>query len=158
MSLDSRTIFMCKFLRGAGLLAFLLLLAFPTAVRAQEESDQYKIRFDAGWFYSTPSGTIRAEGDTYPIDLDKDLNFGTYSTFAGKVDWKFTHKNHFYEVIVPLWSSRTTTLRPRHRLGWQSHLCWSGHAEQSALFRGRSRLPIRHHPPPTRSSRSGRTV
>jgi hypothetical protein len=40
MSLDSRTIFMCKFLRGAGLLVFLLLLGFPTAVRAQEEFDQ----------------------------------------------------------------------------------------------------------------------
>jgi hypothetical protein len=83
---------------------------FAARAFGQEEFDEYKIRFDAGWFYSYPSGTIRAQGDTYPVDLTKDLNFNSYSTFAGKVDWKFTHKNHFYVVIVPLWTSQTTTL------------------------------------------------
>ena len=83
---------------------------FATRASGQEEYDQYKIRFDAGWFYSNPSGTVRAQGDTVPVDLVRDLNFSSYSTFAGKVDWKFTHKNHFYVVVVPLWTSRTTTL------------------------------------------------
>jgi hypothetical protein len=131
MSLDSRIIFMCKFLRGAGLFAFLLLLVLPAALRAQEDFDQYKIRFDAGWFYSTPSGTIRAPGDTYPIDLVKDLNFSSYSTFAGKVDWKFTHKNHFYVVIVPLWSSRTTTLS--RDIVWAGNPISAGAVTQSSL-------------------------
>ena len=100
------------FLRLIPLALLLTLLVTPAAVWAQkaEEFDQYKIRFDAGWFYSYPSGTIRAQGDTYPVDLTQDLNFNSYSTFIGKVDWKFTHKNHLYLVVVPYWSSRTTTL------------------------------------------------
>jgi hypothetical protein len=104
---DSRT-----FLKFVPLALLLTLLGTPAAVWAQkaEEFDQYKIRFDAGWFYSYPSGTIRAQGDTYPVDLTRDLNFNSYSTFIGKVDWKFTHKNHFYLVVVPFWTSRTTTL------------------------------------------------
>jgi hypothetical protein len=112
MSLEATTKLVSRFFRGISLIAFLLLLAFPVALHGQkqEEFDEYKIRFDTGWFYSYPSGTIRAQGDTYPVDLTKDLNFNSYSTFAGKVDWKFTHKNHLYVVIVPLWSSRTTTL------------------------------------------------
>ena len=112
MSLDARKKILWKSIRWLSLMAFVLFLGFPTAVDAQkqEEFDQYKIRFDAGWFYSNPTGTIRAQGDTVPVDLVKDLNFSSYSTFAGKVDWKFTHKNHFYVVIVPLWTSRTTTL------------------------------------------------
>ena len=75
-----------------------------------DEFDNYKIRFNAAWFYSKPTGYVKAEGDTVPVDLSTDLNFGTYSTFAGKVDWKFTHKNHLYVVILPLWSSKTATL------------------------------------------------
>ena len=112
MSLEVKAKLVSRFFRGISLIAFLLLLAFPVALHGQkqEEFDEYKIRFDTGWFYSYPSGTIRAQGDTYPVDLTKDLNFNSYSTFAGKVDWKFTHKNHFYVVIVPLWSSRTTRM------------------------------------------------
>ena len=82
-------------LRFIRLALVLTLLLTPAAARAQksEEFDEYKLRLDAGWFYSYPSGTIRAQGDTYPVDLTKDLNFNSYSTFVGKVDWKFTHKN-----------------------------------------------------------------
>jgi len=88
MSVDVRKKVIYKSILWLSLMAFLLLLGFPTAVDAQkqEEFDQYKIRFDAGWFYSNPTGTIRAQGDTYPVDLVKDLNFSSYSTFAGKVD------------------------------------------------------------------------
>ena len=89
-------------------LAFLrTLLLTPAAVRAQKSEE---FDFDAAWFYSYPSGAMRAQGDTYPVDMTKDLRFNFYSTFAGKVDWKFTHKNHFYVVVIPLWTSRTTTL------------------------------------------------
>jgi hypothetical protein len=98
MSLEATTKVASRFFRGMSLIASLLLLAFPVALHGQkqEEFDEYKIRFDTGWFYSSPSGTIRAQGDTYPVDLTKDLSFNSYSTFAGKVDWKFTHKNHLY--------------------------------------------------------------
>ncbi len=55
-------------LRLLNLISFRLLVGFPAALCAQDEFDEYKIRFDAGWFYSYPSGSIRAQGDTYPID------------------------------------------------------------------------------------------
>jgi hypothetical protein len=104
---DSRT-----FLRFLPLALALTFLLAPAAVRAQksEEFDEYKLRLDAGWFHSYPSGTIRAQGDTYPVDLTKDLNFNSYSTFVGKVDWKFTHKNHFYVEISPFWTSHQVVL------------------------------------------------
>lgn len=81
-------------------------------MRAQqsEEFDQYKLRLDAFWFYSTPSGTIQGNGDTVPVDFVKDLGFDTYSTVSGKVDWKFTHKNHFYISVSPFYTSQQTTL------------------------------------------------
>lgn len=97
-----------------GSLALAILVPGPVAPRLKaqqsEEFDNYKIRFDTAWFYSKPTGYVKAESDTVPVDLSKDLNFGTYSTFAGKVDWKFTHKDHFYVVIIPLWTSKTATL------------------------------------------------
>lgn len=125
---DSRT-----FLRFVPLALLLTLLGTPAAVWAQkaEEFDQYKIRFDAGWFYSYPSGTIRAQGDTYPVDLTRDLNFNSYSTFAGKVDWKFTHKNHFYLVVVPFWTSHTTTLG--RDIIWAGNPIHAGAVVQSQL-------------------------
>jgi len=125
---DSRT-----FLGFVPLALLLAVLVAPAAVWAQkaEEFDQYKIRFDAGWFYSYPSGTIRAQGDTYPVDLTRDLNFNSYSTFVGKLDWKFTHKNHFYLVVVPFWTSRTTTLG--RDIIWDGNPIHAGAVVQSQL-------------------------
>lgn len=62
------------------------------------EFDSYKARISAFLFYSSPSGNIQGNSDTTAVDLNKDLGFNSYSTFTGKVDWKFTHKNHFYLV------------------------------------------------------------
>ena len=42
--------------------------------------------------------------------MQKDLGFNSYSTFSGKVDWKFTRKNHLYVTIIPLDNSRQTVL------------------------------------------------
>ncbi|MGB7461609.1 MAG: hypothetical protein WBW14_01820, partial [Candidatus Acidiferrum sp.] len=66
MSLEATTKVASRFFRGMSLIASLLLLVFPVALHGQkqEEFDEYKIRFDAGWFYSYPSGSIRAQGDT----------------------------------------------------------------------------------------------
>jgi hypothetical protein len=99
-------------LRGVAALASLVLALAVTNVKAQqsEEFDNYKLKIDAAWFYSNPTGTVKAQSDSEPIDFHRDLDFGSYSTFAGKIDWKFTHKNHFYVVIIPLWSSKSTTL------------------------------------------------
>jgi hypothetical protein len=112
MSLSPKRHLMFQSLWQVSSVAVLLLLGLPLALRAQqyEDFDEYKLRLDAFWFYSNPSGTIQGQGDTVPIDLVKDLNFNTYSTFTGKVDWKFTRKNHFYVTISPFYTSRQTTL------------------------------------------------
>jgi hypothetical protein len=76
----------------------------------KEDFDTYKLRVDAGWYYSNPTGSLHGANDTGSVDLQKDLGFESYSTFSGKVDWKFTRKNHVYVIITPLNSSRMKTL------------------------------------------------
>jgi len=108
ISLKEREHLMSKSARSFVLLAFLLLLALPVALRAQEseEFDRYKIKFDLYWFYSTPTGTVQGHGETVPVDFHRDLGFSSYSTFSGTIDWKFTHKNHLYVTLNPLFSSK----------------------------------------------------
>jgi hypothetical protein len=106
-------------LRAALALAILVFVLVVPNLRAQaEDFDQYKLRFDLDWFYSSPTGSIKAQSDTVPIALHSTLDFSNYSTFAGKADWKFTRKNHFYVVVIPLESSKTATL--------SRSIVWSG--------------------------------
>jgi hypothetical protein len=97
---------------GAHWLALLLAILFMTAsLHAQEEDfDQYKVRIDAFWFYSSPSVTMEGEGHNGFVNFDRDFGFNTYSTFAGKLDWKFTRKNHLYVVASPFIQSRTVMI------------------------------------------------
>jgi len=76
-----------------------------------DELDSYKIRADAFWLYSYPSGNIQGSGDTDRIDINSDLGFNSYSTFSGFVDWKFTHKNHLTFAVSPFEQTRTTVLK-----------------------------------------------
>lgn len=89
-----------------------LLCVFVPRSQAQsgEEFDSYKVRIDGFWTYSNPSGTIQSSVANGAIDLNQDLGFGSYSTFAGKLDWKFTHKNHLYVVGIAFNSTRETVL------------------------------------------------
>jgi hypothetical protein len=93
-------------------IALLFILAAPTGLRAQqsEEHDDYKIKVDGFWFYSNPSGTIHGHSDEVPVSFTEDLNFSSYTTFSGKVDWKLSHKNHLYVSITPFYTSKQTTL------------------------------------------------
>ncbi len=124
MSFDAGNHSTYKFLRKLTPAICFLLLAFPAVVRAQspsgaaaasseqEDFDQYKFRIDAFWFYSNPTGSIQgtADIDSTSIDLQKDLGFDTYSTFSGKVEWKFTRKNHLYVAVSPFYTSHQTEL------------------------------------------------
>jgi hypothetical protein len=94
-----------------GMALFAGFLAGPY-LRAQDRDDfdTYKLRIDAGWYYSNPTGSIHGSNDTGSVDLQKDLGFESYPTFSGKVDWKFTRKNHFYVTIIPLNTSHETVL------------------------------------------------
>lgn len=89
-----------------------LLMVLPAALRAQEseEFDQYKLRIGGFWFYSQPTGTVQGHVDQYPVNFQTDLGFSNYSTGLGFVDWKFTHKNHLYVQLVPLFSSKEYVL------------------------------------------------
>jgi hypothetical protein len=93
-------------------IAFILLLAVPAGLSAQqhEDFDEYKLRLEGFWFHSNPSGSVQGSADSGLVDLQKDLAFDSYSTFAGKIDWKFTRKNHLYIVASPFDTSRQTTL------------------------------------------------
>jgi hypothetical protein len=95
------------------LILLVLLAAAPGALAAggeKEDYDSYKIRFELFWFYSQPSGNFSSKGNTGFFDLEKDVGFNSYSTFSGKVDWKFTRKNHLYFMGSDFDQSKTFTL------------------------------------------------
>jgi hypothetical protein len=90
---------------------FAVFALIPTLhAEDSDDLDAYKIRFDVGWYFSNPSGNVHAAGDNDIIDFQKDLAFNDYSTVTGKVDWKFTRKNHLYFTITPFDTSHTTVL------------------------------------------------
>jgi len=87
------------------------MVAVPTLfAQNSEEFDSYKLRLEGFWVYSTPTGSFQGSSDVKAIDLTADLHFGSYSTFVGKVDWKFTHKNHLYVLAIPFDSNRQVVL------------------------------------------------
>jgi len=94
--------------------AMVLFVSFSAVAVSQvsekEDFDTYKLRIGVGWFYVNPTGSIHGATDIGSVDLQKDLGFSSYPTFSGKVDWKFTRKNHLYVTIIPLNTSRQTVL------------------------------------------------
>ena len=107
---------LCKFLPGPRLIFSLCLLCLITVVpklsaQANDEFDSYKVRLGGFWTYSNPSGTFQGSSDTGSVDVQEDLGFNSYSTFAGKLDWKFTHKNHLYVVGTAFNSDQQTVLK-----------------------------------------------
>jgi hypothetical protein len=99
----------CAVLSGVVLLASLLTGSYLHA-QEKEDFDAYRLRIDAGFYYSSPTGSIHGASDNDTIDLTKDLGFNSYPTFSGKVDWKFTRKNHLYVTIIPLDTSHQIVL------------------------------------------------
>src|SRR5450755_2042428 len=80
---------------------------------ADEDFDNYKWRIDAAWYYAKPSGTFGGQGVNVPIDVSKDLQFNSYSTVTGKVDWRITRKNHLMLGVTPLYSSSKNRILDR---------------------------------------------
>lgn len=88
-----------------------LVAAVPRLpAQSDDEFDSYKVRLQGFWVYSNPSGSFQGSAENGAIDLQGDLHFNTYSTFAGKLDWKFTHKNHLYILGIPYNSTREVVL------------------------------------------------
>jgi hypothetical protein len=97
---------------GCLLSIWMFLLAGTASLYAQNDTefDSYKLKISGFWFYSNPSGSIQGSNDTGTIDLQKDFGFNSYATFTGKVDWKFTHKNHLYVIGSSFNQTREATL------------------------------------------------
>jgi len=66
---------------------------------AQDAPDRYKLKIDGAWWYVDPSGTINVHGGD--VDLQKDLNFSSCSSFTGSLDWRFTRRQHLLVSASP---------------------------------------------------------
>jgi len=88
----------------------IFVLPQRVAAQNQDEFDNYKVKLEGYWVYSRPSGIFQGANDTSGVDLQADLHFNQYSTFVGKLDWKFTHKNHLYVQGFAFNSSREVVL------------------------------------------------
>jgi hypothetical protein len=97
--------------KKALVIALLMLVALPLA-RAQGagDLDNYKWRVEGSWWFSHPSGYFGLQGGSNYFDVNKDFGFGSYSTFTGKVDWRFGRKHHFLLNVTPNWNSRTAII------------------------------------------------
>jgi len=90
---------------------FALLAAVPQAhADDTDDLDAYKLRFDLFWFYSQPTGSFTSAGNVGSFNLHTDVGFNSYSTFSGKVDWKFTRKNHLYFIATNFDQSKQFTI------------------------------------------------
>jgi hypothetical protein len=90
-----------------------LFSTFPLAAQQEHEDfDQYKVRISAFWFHSDPSGEFQSSGQRGfgIVDIHRDLGFEPFDTFAGKFDWKFARKHHFYFVVSPFQRTKERTL------------------------------------------------
>jgi len=100
---------MSRTIHGVSGLALLMLVAtLPVHAAENEDFDAYTLRIEGFWFYSQPSGTFRGTNGNGAFDLQKDVNFQSYSTPAGEIDWKFTRKNHFYLAASDFNQSKQT--------------------------------------------------
>jgi hypothetical protein len=68
--------------------------------------DNYKWRVNGAWWFSHPSGYFGLNATNNYFDVNKDFGFGSYSTFAGKIDWHFAHKHHLLLNITPNYESK----------------------------------------------------
>ena len=74
------------------------------------DAEQYAVRVSAFWFHSSPGVTLQAAGNGGFIQFNHDFAFNDYSTFMGKLDWKFTRKNHLYFSSAPFNQSNQVVL------------------------------------------------
>ena len=92
----------------------LLALALGTVGRLyaadDQDRDSYRLRIDAFWFYANPSGSFTGSAGNGRFDFHQDFGLTAYSTFTGKIDWKFTRKNHLMFSAIPFTRSRQFVL------------------------------------------------
>ena len=89
-----------------------VFVAMPAIASAQGEGDfdQYRVRISGFWLHSSPIVSVEAAGHNGLVNFNRDFGFNDYSTGVGKLDWKFTRKNHLYVVFTPFTQSRQAVL------------------------------------------------
>lgn len=118
-------------------LVFLSLIAPVPQLRAAdppanpEDFDAYKIKINALWFYTQPTGTFTGTGGDGFFDFQKDVSFNTYSTFSGGVDWRITRKNHLLFDVTPF--DRTKSFVAARTITFQSQTFTPGTAINANL-------------------------
>ncbi|HTT24046.1 MAG TPA: hypothetical protein VMG82_34290 [Candidatus Sulfotelmatobacter sp.] len=93
------------------------LIAVGTCLAQESEFDNAKWKLQANVWISYPSGYFNGSNGNGYFDLQRDLGFGNYATFSGKLDWRFKRKHHLLFSTAPVISSRTTTLN--RTIDWQ---------------------------------------
>ena len=90
----------------------LLIAVAAVLLRAQEtqDLDAYTLRFEGYWFYSQPSGSFHGTGAQGRLDLQSDVNFNSYNTAFGRINWRFTRKNHLFVGVLPFDSTKQVSL------------------------------------------------
>jgi len=106
-----RRIFRAQPVRISALLITVIWIhALALAQSEEEDPDQYSVRVSGFWFHSSPTVSIEAAGHNGFISFDRDFAFSDYSTFMGKIDWKFTRKNHLFFASSPFSQSNQVVL------------------------------------------------
>jgi hypothetical protein len=120
-------------MKNAGLSILLVVAAGfqPSAAQEREDLDAYTIRFSGFWFYSQPSGSFHGTGSQGRLDLQSDVAFNSYSTGAGRIEWKFTRKNHLFAALLPVSQSKQTVLT--HTVVFQGQTFGAGLATSARL-------------------------
>jgi len=84
--------------------------AVALAQAGEGDADQYAVRVSGFWFRSSPVVRLEAAGHNGFIQFDRDFGFSDYSTFLGRIDWRFTRKNHLTFTAAPFNQSNQAVL------------------------------------------------
>lgn len=109
---QSRRSAVTRLVQGMLLLVCLLSAAWGNAQTNDEDFDAYKLWVSGNWWYSQPDGSFNAAGHagTISFNLQRDFNFGSFSTFTGYVDWRFKRKSHLTFAVSPIDLSKSVTV------------------------------------------------
>jgi hypothetical protein len=102
-----------SFLCSRNIIVFFLILAAVSPrlfANDEEDFDAHTIRLDGFWFYSKPSGSFHGTGSQGRLDFQGDTHFNSYNTGMGRLEWKFTRKNHLYVGVLPINQSKQFVL------------------------------------------------
>ena len=87
---------------NVGLLVLVLITAPSLHAQDPDDLDAHSFRINGYWFYSKPYGSFHGTGSQGRFELQRDAHFDSYNTGGGRVEWKFTRKNHLYFGFLPI--------------------------------------------------------